>query len=304
MKKRCRLWCAALCLLLLCACGQKIPAPTPEEPPEPEPKVPQVISLECSDGELTLRFHRGEDGAWLWTDDVSFPLDGRCVDEMLDDFAALETLVPLTDAEGPEAYGLYDAQKYITTRLSDGTSTTYRFGNESEAGAYYTCSDDAPDRICLASGQLLQRMGRSIYDMALLPTLPAIGADQVQYISVTRGDRTDRITGSPGAWRINNNEATDTQPVEQLLSLLAQPVLTQCVDYAPSDGAAALCGLEPPAAVLEAGYNAPSGDQETFTLTVGAVTDDGEACYVTVNDDTTLYLMDAAPLAVLRSWGE
>ena len=57
-----------LCRLLLCARAQKTPAPAPE--------AAQVISPVRSDGELPLRFHRDADGAWLWTDNPAFPLDG------------------------------------------------------------------------------------------------------------------------------------------------------------------------------------------------------------------------------------
>lgn len=298
MKKRCRLWCAALCLLLLCACGQKNPAPTPEEP-EPQPEVPHVTSLVCSDGELTLRFHRGDDGAWLWTDNPAFPLDGTCVDALLENVQALETLTPLPEAEGPEAYGLYNARKYVTLALSDGTSVTYRFGAEADGAGCYVSSDDDPTRICLAPLSILEQVGQGIYAMALLPRLPALALDQIREVTLTRDGNVRQFTVYGGQWRSDGRSAADQPEAQALEALLAGPELARCVDFAPSDGAAELCGLKPAAIVLQVTYT-----DGAYTLTVGSPTEDGACRFVTVDDDTTIYLMDAAPLEALLSGNE
>lgn len=287
MKKTHRLLWAALCLLLLCACGQRTPAPAPEEP-EPQPEPPHVVALECSDGEMTLRFRRNDEGAWLWTDNPAFPLDGTQVDTLLAQMESLKNLAPLPDAEGPEAYGLYDARKYASLTSSDGTSLTYRFGKEEDAGCYVN-SDENPDRICLAPLSVLDRLGQSIYSMALLPELPVLAPDQIREVKVMRPDSTETFTLSGGQWRSDGQ--TDTAALE---AFLAAPELTACADFAPSDGAAALCGLSPAALVLEVTY-----DGGAYSLRVGSAT--GDSRFVMLDDDTTIYLMDAAPLEALLS---
>ncbi|MBQ2062074.1 MAG: DUF4340 domain-containing protein [Oscillospiraceae bacterium] len=297
MKKRWRVLCAALCLALLCACGQKQPEPTPPEQ-EPEPEPPHVVSLVCSNGELTLRFHRGEDNAWLWTDNVAFPLDGSCVDALTDLALALDDLAPIPDPSGPENYGLYDARKYVTVSYSDDTSVTWRFGTQAEDGMYFSSTDAAPERVCMAPGTLLDRMDQGIYSMAVLPALPALTAEQLREMTVTRGGHTDRLVLTGGRWLQAGADVTDDPSVQQLASFLMAPELTRCVDFAPSEGAAALCGLEPPAVVLTVTGDDP---ENSYTLTVGSLTEDASSCRVTVNDDTTIYLMDAAALDVLRS---
>lgn len=298
MNKTCRLWWVVLSLLLLCACGQKTPAPVPEEP-EPAPKAPQVISLECSDGELTLRFRRDEEGHWLWTDNPAFPLDGSRVDALLASVQALKALTPLPEAEGPEAYGLYDARKYVTLASSDGSSVTYRFGNASGGSDCYINSDEAPNRICLAPLSILDQLGQSIYTMALLPELPALTPDQIREVSLTRDGETKTFTVYGGQWRGDGRDAAGQPEVQALEALLTGPRLTGCADFAPSDGAAELCGLSPAAMVLQVTYTDGS-----YTLTVGALAGDGGSRFVTLNDDTTIYLMDAAPFAALLDGNE
>ena len=63
-----------------------------------------------------------------------------------------------------------------------------------------------------------------------------------------------------------------------------------------SAGAAALCGLDQPGAVLTAEYT-HNGVQHSFTLTVGGQR--GAGYCVTVSDDDTIYLMSAEALAPL-----
>ena len=209
-------------------------------------------------------------------------------------------LTPLPESEGPETYGLLNARQFVTLQRSDGTTTTFRFGRDAGDGKCYVCSDQEPQRICIGSRELLEQMGRSIYDMAALPQLPAFTADTLRQVTVTRGERTDKLTVSGGKWRRGGDDVTGSDAVQQLLALLASPAVTRCVDFAPSPGAAALCGLEPPAAVL----TVTGAEDAALTLTVGSATEDGTACFVTVNDDTTIYLMDAAALDVLRTWNE
>ncbi len=298
MKKTWAVLCAALCLALLCACGQKRVDPVPGGP-RPEPEAPRLTSLVCSNGELTLRFHKGEDGAWLWTDNTAYPLDGSCVDELAACALALEDLAPVPDPAGPETYGLYDARKYVTLGYSDGTSVTWRFGTQSEDGAYYCSSDADLERVCLAPDTLLARMGQGIYTMAVLPDLPAPSVDQLREVSVSRDGYTDRLTTTDGRWLRSGSDVTVDPDVQQLLSSLCGLSLTRCVDFAPSAGAAALCGLEPPAAVVQV---ICAEAENSYTLTVGGLTEDGASCYVTVNEDTTIYLMDASALETVRTW--
>lgn len=289
-------------LLFLCACGQTQPYSPPLEP-EQTPDEPHIVSLVCTDGELTLRFHRGEDGAWLWTDNPSFPLDGVHVDNLLSQLLLLDTLPSLSDSQGPEAYELHNARKYATFVRSDGVCVTYRFGKEVEGASpakYYVNSDQHPTRICLAPSTLLDQIGRGIYPMALLPQLPTLSAEQIRNIKLTQGDKTRQFSVYPGRWRSGGEDVTNQPQTKALEALLAQASLTACVDFAPSEGASELCGLQSPALIVRVSC----ADETTYTLTVGNLADGGEARYVTINDDTTIYLMGAALLQPLLDTNE
>lgn len=300
MKRILWLFCAALCLVLLCACGKKQPKPAAPEP-EPEPEPIRIESLECSDGELTLRFHRDDDGRWVWTDNPGFALDDACVDALVDDAVALDALSPVPDAEGPEFYGLYDTRKYVTTGYSDGTSVTWRFGSRTDDGLYYASPESDPSRICLASGVLLEQAGQGIYVMAVLPELPALTEDQIQSVTVDRGGETAKYTLYNDQWRKDSRDITDPAELQALSDLLAAPALLRCVDYAPPEDAAQICGLNPPAAVVTVNCTDPD---VTYTLTVGTYAEDGAARFVTLGADTTIYLMDAAVLDPLSGANE
>ena len=132
---------------------------------------------------------------------------------------------------------------------------------------------------------LLGQIGRSIYDMMALPELPQLTAENVQSLTVAAGDVSFTLTPAEGAWTADGRDVTD-----QLAHLAA------CVDWRPSAGAAALCGLDQPGAVLTAEYT-HNGVQHSFTLTVGGQR--GAGYCVTVSDDDTIYLMSAEALAPL-----
>ena len=235
---------AVLTAVLLCACGSSAPAPDPQpEEPEQPSAEPQITALYCSDGDRLLRFHRDADGDWLWTDDISFPLDGRYVDALAAMLRELDALEAIPAPQGPESYDLYNVRRYVTVRWDDGVPVTYHVGKQAESGEYYVNSTADPDRICLAPERILAAMGRSIYDMALLPQLPALSPQQLRSVTVQCGDQEDQITVKRGRWLLDDRDVTDEPRVQQLIELLSAPALSRCLDYAPSEGAAALCGL-------------------------------------------------------------
>ena len=288
-----------LAALLLGGCGQKAPEkPAPEEEDAPTVTVAQSTSLVCSDGTITLRFNRTEGEDWQWTDDPSFPLDGACVDELIEATRTLESLTPIAAPEAPEVYELVGAKRYLTLSNSDGTEMTYHFGKQAEGGGYYCNSTAAETRICVAPEQLLTLIGRSIYDMAKLPVMPDLSAEQLRSVTVTRKDSSETLTLSHGKWMRDGADVSGQEQVQALASGLEALAISRCVDYAPADGAAVVCGLEPPAARVEVELQ----DKSHLTLTVGINSPSIGGYLVTLNDDTTIYLVTGTLPAVLTGW--
>ena len=87
-----------------------------------------------------------------------------------------------------------------------------------------------------------------------------------------------------------------TEKTAELVAELGKLAVTACVDYDPADGAAAVCGLDVPEAILAVNYTTAGGYDGALTLTVGGSTGDGGR-YVTLDGDTTIYRMEETALA-------
>lgn len=288
-----------LTAVVLCACGRKAPE-TPETPGAEEPvstvSAEESASVLCSDGARTLRFSRNDQDGWQWTDDVSFPLDGQYVDQLIAAARELDGLTPIADPKGPEVYGLVGSKSYLTVVGSDGSQVTYSFGSEAEGGYYCNSSADTA-RICVAPERILDLLGRSIYDMALLPDIPDLSADALRSVTITRGDEADQLTLSRGSWSRAGQGVTGEEQVQKLAAGLETLSVMKCVDYAPAAGAAEVCGLASPAAVLHLEL-----DKGEFLLRVGGYDQAESAYFVTIGDDTTIYLMSGDVPALLAGW--
>ncbi len=302
MKSYLRLTALVLLLAaLLCGCGKKEAAPSgpdgSDSTPAPSAVAEESASVVCSDGSRTLRFRRDEQGTWQWVDDVSFPLDGQYVDELISLTQSLDALAPVANPEVPEYYGLVNAKRYLAVKRLDGTEVVYRLGNQTEDGGYYCNSSGSEKEIRIAPEQVLTVLGRSIYDMALLPQFPELTLKEIRSVTITRGDRSDRLTVSREKWMREKSDVSDDSSVMRLEVALPAAALLKCADYDPADGAAEVCGLEPPAAVMEVELA-----KSTLKLRVGGFNTSENAWYVALGDDTTIYLMAGDLPAVLAEW--
>ena len=229
----------ALMLLALAGCGQKEQPTQPENPDVPQEEAAAPVRLVCSNGSTTLRFSREEDGHWLWADDKTFPLDESYALTLLETVQGIESLPPVTTAAQLADYGLESSAKYVTLTDSQDTSVTYRLGKESD-GSVYVYREGAEATV-YAVPDLLGQIGRSIYDMMALPELPQLTAENVQSLTVAAGDVSFTLTPAEGAWTADGRDVTDQ--LADLTAWLGDMHLTACVDWRPSAGAAALCGL-------------------------------------------------------------
>jgi len=298
MKKYLHLiWLLLLSVALLCGCGKKSGAPAATDEPEPTVTAEESTSVVCSDGSRTLRFRRNSDDQWEWVDDVSFPLDEACVAELIAAAQELETLPPITLPEAPEFYGLVGSKSYLHITRSDGSEVTYRLGKQSDDGGYYCCSSENDKQVCVAPEGIMAVLGRNIYDMARLPELPDLSPGKIRSAAITQGDATDHLAVSRGTWSRGGQDVTGEDQIQLLTAGLETLTVLKCVDYAPAAGAAAVCGLEPPAATLVLEL-----DKSEFTLHIGEYSAAEGGYFVTIDDDTTIYLMDGQVPALLTGW--
>lgn len=302
MKRITRLWALLLVLAaVLCACGQNTDPAAEEVPPQETVAVQGITSLTLYDGTVTLRFLREAEDTWIWGDDPTFPLEQSAMAELLALPDAITTAEVVESPGELALYGLEDPQKYVSLTVGEEETTLY-IGTQSTDQRWYALTPDGVVRLAPESvGTLL---GRGIYAMAQVPQLPAIPEERLLTVTVTAGTEdasplTIRARDG-GRYRGSRDVTEATAP---LASELAALTLSACVDYDPAEGAAAVCGLEPPAAVLHLTYLADTGAEKELTVTIGGETGDGGR-YVTVNDDTTIYRMESASLTATLELAE
>lgn len=296
-----RYWIAALLVLamlmaLLSGCGGKKQNESDEESTMPRVQT-DPDTLVCTNGNKTLRFHK-EDGKWVWLDDTEFPLDESYVQELLDTLHGLEALVPIASAGELAEYGLESVKVYVLLRDPSGSETCFYLGKAADDG-YYMYDGTVEHGIYIAPTTLMQQISRSIYDMALLPTLPKLTLSNITAMTVTAGEVEQQFTVKDGKWYLD--QADVTEKMTAVTDALGRLAVAGCVDYRPSSGAAGICGLTKDAAVLTVSYQ----NNMVFSLTIGLQRND-HGYYATVNEDSTIYLLPtelAQPLLSLAKDG-
>ena len=255
--------------------------------------------LEYDNSQVTCRF-RKEEETWKWVDNEKFPLDAAYIEEIL---AALEvlnsTLTAVEPAVDPADCGLDEPDRYMTVTVGEET-TTLRFGDQKASGEWYMSVDGSSD-VYLAADAFVRLMDRSVYDMAVLPTLPELTENNLTAIAVRSDDnsRNACMTKTDEGWVLENRLVPEK--AEAVETALAEFSFDSCFNFDPSPDAAPLCGLDVPSAVITVAYITTVGTETTMTLTLGTLRQDG-FYYVTLNDDTTVYLVSqdkVAPLLAL-----
>lgn len=292
MKRRIRAMALLAALTLLCGCGKKEAQPQQEDMAVNIVPVEGVTALELCDGEVTLRFARTDD-TWHWVDDETFPLDQDAVAALLALPSSLAAAEPVQGQGELSGYGLETPKKYVTA-TADGADSTIYVGSRTSDGRWYVLTPDGVVRLAAqADGEALSR---SIYDMAVLPELPAITEENLISLTLT-GAEGKQVTFSVDESGVRRSGARDvTEKTASLVDELGKLAVTACVDYDPADGAAAVCGLDMPEAILAVNYVNAHGGDGALTLTVGGSTGDGGR-YVTLNGDATIYRMEETGLA-------
>ena len=292
MKRRIRAMARLAALTLLCGCGKKAAQPQQEDMAVNIVPVEGVTALELCDGEVTLRFARTDD-TWHWVDDGTFPLDQDAVAALLALPSSLAAAEPVQGQGELSGYGLETPKKYVTA-TADGADSTSYVGSQTSDGRWYVLTPDGVVRLAAqADGEALSR---SIYDMAVLPELPAITEENLISLTLT-GAEGKQVTFSVDESGVRRSGELDvTEKTESLVDELGKLAVTACVDYDPADGAAAVCGLDVPEAILAVNYVNAHGGDGALTLTVGGSTGDGGR-YVTLNGDATIYRMEEMGLA-------
>lgn len=303
MKRHTRLLALLLLAALLVGCGHKEQPDTDTDPNAQAALPPEgITALVLSDDTQVLRFRRDGD-IWYWQDDEAFPLDQAAMPALLEAAAAMTASTPVQAGDDLSEYGLDDAKTSLSV-TADGETLTFTRGDQAASGDWYLrCTEDGTVRMVSDNTvKVFQLLDGSIYDMAVLPTLPAITMDTLHTAAITgSGDVQINLRVVDGVRKVGSRDVT--AETEALMDELSRLTVTACVDYDPAEGAAAVCGLDAPEAVLTLTYANAVGTEETLTVAVGLPIGDGGR-YVTISGDATIYRMEEASLVQVLTLAE
>lgn len=303
MKRHVYLPALLLTAALLVGCGHKAQPDTDTDPNAQAALPPEgITALVLSDDTQVLRFRRDGD-IWYWQDDEAFPLDQAGMPALLEAAAAMTASTPVQAGDDLSEYGLDDAKTSLAV-TADGETLTFTRGDQAASGDWYLrCTEDGTVRtVSDNTVKVFQLLDGSIYDMAVLPTLPAITMDTLHTAAITgSGDVQINLRVVDGVRKVGSRDVT--AETEALMDELSRLTVTACVDYDPAEGAAAVCGLDAPEAVLTLTYANAVGTEETLTVTVGLPIGDGGR-YVTISGDATIYRMEEASLVQVLTLAE
>ena len=268
--------------------------------PATDPGAYTALSYE--NGSFTLSFSLDENGNWVWADDPSFPLDNTTILGITSHLASWKPQQTVTD-EAVLADAGFDQPNGSLTATSAGGETTLLFGRTTTDGnSYYVRLNGDETTAYILSGTLYQLISRPIYDMMELPALPELPEDRLLSVTIQGPDEEDgnvgRVTvltayqGEEGtSWRGDGANITDAPVVRALLEDFAALTITKCVDYHPSDDAAAICGFDHPTAKVSIRYTTETDTEQTLQLTIGSRLPDETGRYVQLGDDSTIYFL-------------
>lgn len=294
----------ALCLTALAGCGEKepeLPTDTDETPgqEQPETPTPEIFSntIECCDGDTTLRFEHDKQGRWIWKDEPAFPLDITYVEALTASIDKILTLQPITTDKTAEDLGLDSEEKYLAVTDDKGHRLTWYLGDTDSTGCYYMrAAGDESETFYLAPAELTEQISRNIYDMMVLPQVQQMAVDHITALTVVYGEKTlSTAPNESGVWMDGKNNIN--LKMQDVLEGLSRLQIASCVDFNPSSKAAAICGLEEPQATVTVDFLNSVGIAGTLTFSVGNRL--GEGFCVTLPDDSTIYSIEASVLEPL-----
>jgi len=262
-------------------------------------------ALRYQNGTATLSFIRNEAGNWLWADDQDFPLDDAVIQEILGLLVNWKPQQTLTDSAAVEGAGLDEPVAELTASTAGGASTTVDFGKTTTDGSsYYVRLNGDESTAYIIADTLYQLISTPIYGMCRLPELPALEESRIQSVTL-RGPVPEegeaQITvlttqqaaeGGAVSWRCDGANVTDDPTVRSLMEDLTALKFARCVDYAPSEEAAEICGFSAPAAEAEIIYTTESGTEAALTLTIGQRLADKSGRYTRLGGGEPIYLLE------------
>lgn len=261
-------------------------------------------ALTYTNNTATLSFSVDKNGQWVWSDDTSFPLDTTMLATILEELTSWDPLYTVGDPAVISASGISRPEAVLTATMAEEDGVIrLTFGGTTESGGRYVAVNDDLDTLYVIEDVLCPLLCAPIYDMYLLPELPALSEDNLRTVIVQgspdeegggvatvlvaqRTALTDTVS-----WRTGSGDVTENESVRALLGDLAALKLEKCIIYRPSDGAVEMCGFDTPARLSLTYLDEENGAEAQLEIRIGNRVLEGNGRYVMVNDDPSIYLL-------------
>lgn len=268
-------------------------------------------ALDWFNGSATLAFARDDGGPWYWTTRPDFPLDDSTVETVLALIGALKPQQTLDLPEDLSEFGLDDPAATLAATTADGAVLSIAMGSTTTDGDSYYATINNDGSLYIIADTLYLALQTSIYDMCVLPTLPDLSEEGLSSVLLQSplGDAENneepsrvvtvltavRDDNGSVTWRSGGANVTDSADVRALLGDLAALRVSRCVDYSPSDDAAAFCGFDDPT-TLSVSYFTGEDTTAALVMHIGSQNMDGSGRYVRFGDEAAIYLMELSYL--------
>ena len=259
------------------------------------------VGLRLKTDNASLTFSMDQSGRWIWADTPDFPLNDETVLAILELLENPKPQQTLPAEDGPEAYGLSSPSASVTATRTDGTEVTVLLGKATTDGkSRYAMLNGDEATVYILDGGLYDLLQTPIYQMMELPQLPELTEETLLSVTVQgplKDDGTARTVeltaqqlDGETRWSDGAADVTDNKLTAALIDDVLHLTLTRCIDYAPSEGAVEICGLNAPEAVLTIRYASGEAEQE-LQLAVGGRLTDGSGRYLRISGDDTIYFL-------------
>lgn len=195
------------------------------------------------------------DSTWKYVDDKDFPLDDTQITSLLGSVCSLNAQRRLEDSlDNISEYGLENPAYTIKITGDEGIDYTLFIGDKSPSGNYYAYLD-GKNVVYMIDDTVVSYVGKTIYDLAKVDTVPAITDSNVYELEID-GKTYSYFEGGNAQYdyTVSNNwfeklddgsyKALDTTQMSSIISGITGMSYASCVNYKPSDEELIQYGLD------------------------------------------------------------
>ena len=322
MKKRMRNMLVLSGICVLCFAGYGISLVMQKDTTEEEEKADTEGLLGISTDEITgiTYTYEGEkisltkkDDTWQYAKDSAFAMNQTLASAMADTMAESQIERKISEDEVDMAsFGLETPDLTVTVTEENGDSHVFSIGDYNSAFESYYVQEDGTS-VYMVSGEFTDTFSYALYDLLVLDEIPAVTADYVTGLEITRDGNTDiyscqveetettdaeEESESQVVWYVSRNggekETCDSTEVAELVDTILGVSATEAANYnaGSSETLSSEYGIDSDSVTVI--YMTEESEEESrYTLHFGNSNGSG-SCYMTVGDSYMVQLVDEA----------